>query len=126
MLSPERSPPAPIEHLKSIIGTRFFHHSLCKFQIFFLRPEIHFFQNLRPHRPYPPYRIIREIVKIYGMVEYRRKLCMNRPQVICRIGLPIFILVCHQAICHFATRSHLLLQSLQSYGFQSTARSLCV
>ena len=34
-----------------------------------------------PNRPRPSCRIVGQVVKVYRMVEYRRQLCMNCPQI---------------------------------------------
>ena len=86
---------APVEHFKRIIRTWLIHYGFGEFQIFLFRPKIHFLDGFAPNRPRPSCRIVGQVVKVYCMVEYRRKLCMNCPQIICGIGLAFLVPVSH-------------------------------
>ncbi len=89
---------APVEHFKRIIGTGLIHHGFGEFQIFLFRPKVHFLDGFASNRPRPSCRVVGEIIKVYRMVEYRRQLCVDCPQIICGIGLSFLVPVCHQLI----------------------------
>ena len=88
----------PVQHFKCIVGAWLIHHHFRKFQIFFLRPELHFLARLYFHATCTLRRIIGQIVKIDRMVEDCCKLCMNRFQIITGIWFSLLIPVFHQLI----------------------------
>ena len=72
-----------------------------------------FLDGFASNRPRPPCRIVRKIIKVYRMVEYRRQLCVYRPQIICGIGLAFLVPVCHQLIL---PRNHVLCFNLCNFA----------
>ena len=82
---------APVEKLESIEGFGLIHHSIGKFQVFFLRPEQHFPGLLFSKRPGFSTGIFPEIVILHSMAEDSCQLVLYGAEIDRRVRLPVLV-----------------------------------
>ena len=83
--------PAPVQHFESIVREGLIHHGFREFQVFLLRPELHFFTFLAANGPYYRGGVVLQTVVFDCMVQDCNHLIMDSLQVC--VGIRFLVLV---------------------------------